>query len=95
MVELGLCRLSEVTRQRCLTLATTALDFPRLAKSLRSIATEIDLIRRRDAQADSAKLLAQLARTYALTKAIASNPHPDLIGQHRSQLNYLSQLLTQ
>ncbi|NJM49375.1 MAG: hypothetical protein HC860_27000 [Alkalinema sp. RU_4_3] len=92
IVELGLCRLSEATRQRCLTLASAALDLPRLAKSLRSIATEIDLLLRRDAQADSANLLAQLARTYALTDALATNPHPDLIGQHRSQYDNIGRL---
>ncbi len=86
MVSLGLSRLSGATADRLRTLAVSAhgVDLPRLERMLRALAEEAALFLARDAQADSATLLATAARIEALRIGLR-NPSPPFVGVHRSQ----------
>ncbi|MGO9471135.1 MAG: SWIM zinc finger family protein [Isosphaeraceae bacterium] len=86
MVSLGLSRLSASTEARLRTLAVSAhgVDLPRLERMLHTLADEVALTLRRDAQASSASLLATASRIEALRSALA-NPSSDLVGIHRSR----------
>ena len=94
MVSLGLARLSSATAQRLTTLAVSAhgVDLPRLEGMLKTLADEVQLALRRDAQSSSANLLAQLARIEALRIALAKNAAPALVGQHRTQYHDVGQI---
>jgi hypothetical protein len=93
-ISLGLARVSEATVQRLITLAVSAhgVDLPRLERMLKSLADELGLALRRDAQASSSNLLALAARVEALRTALVRNPAPALVGQHRSQYHDVGQL---
>ncbi len=84
LVALGLSRLSRASAERLRTLAISAhgVDLPRLERLLAGLAAEVELALARDAQADSASLLAQAARVEALRRGLARRPNPRLIGQH-------------
>ena len=86
LVVLGLSRLSRASAERLNTLAVSAhgVDLPRLERLLRGLATEVELTLARDAQADSASLLAQAARLEAARHGLSRRPTPHLVGQHRS-----------
>lgn len=86
MVALGLSRLSRASAERLRTLAVSAhgVDLPRLERLLAGLAAEVELALARDAQADSASLLAQAARVEALRHGLARRPSPHLIGQHKT-----------
>ena len=75
MVSLGLARLPAATARRLTTLAVSAhgVDLPRLERMLKSLADEVQLGLRRDAQSSSANLLAQAARVEALRTALAKS----------------------
>lgn len=94
MLSLGLTRLSGTTAQRLLTLAVSAhgVDLPRLERTLKSLADEVQLALRRDAQANSANLVAQAARVEALRTALMKNALPAFVGQHRSQYHEVGQI---
>ncbi len=94
MVSLGLARLSSATAQRLTTLAVSAhgVNLPRLEGMLKTLADEVQLALRRDAQSSSANLLAQLARIEALRIALAKNAAPALVGQHRTQYHDVGQI---
>jgi SWIM zinc finger len=94
MISLGLARVSEATVQRLVTLAVSAhgVDLPRLERMLKSLADELNLMLRRDAQASSSNLLALAARIEALRTALVRNPAPALVGQHRSQYHDVGQI---
>jgi hypothetical protein len=86
MVSLGLSRLSSSTeaRLRTLTVSAHGVDLPRLERMLHSLADEVALSLRGDAQASSPALLATASRIEALRSALAG-PSPDLVGVHRSR----------
>jgi len=86
MVCLGFSRLSTVTEQRLRTLAVSAhgVDLPRLEKSLRALADEVDFYLKRDAQAVTANMLWSASRIEALRVAL-KKPTPEIIGQHRTR----------
>lgn len=94
MFWLGLSRLSAATDQRLLTLAVSAhgVDLPRLERMLKSLADEVQLALRRDAQSNSANLVAQAARVEALRTALAKSASAALVGQHRSQYHDVGQI---
>jgi hypothetical protein len=87
LISLGLARVSAATVQRLITLAVSAhgVDLPRFERMLKSLADELDLALRRDAQANSSNLLALAARVEALRTGLVRNPAPALVGQHRTQ----------
>ncbi len=86
MVALGLSRLSRASAERLRTLAVSAhgVDLPRLERLLTGLAAEVELALGRDAQADSASLLAQAARVEALRRGLARRVSPHLVGQHKT-----------
>ncbi len=92
-ISVGLCHLSTAFDQRYTTLAVSAtgVNLPRLAKLLRSIAEDLQLISDRHAKANEARLFLTSARTYALCEAILNpilvnqTPPSYLIGWHRTQ----------
>ena len=94
IVSLGLARLSVASAQRLTTLAVSAhgVDLPRLERMLRSLANQIDLALRRDAQSSTTRLLAQLARTEALRLGLTKSQPVALVGQHRSQYFEVGQI---
>lgn len=94
IVSLGLARLSAATVQRVTTLAISAhgVDLPRLERMLKALAEEIDLVLRRDAQANSTNLLLSLSRANALASALESKPTSAVIGQHRTQYHEVGQI---
>ena len=94
MVSLGLARLSAATARRLTTLAVSAhgVDLPRLERMLKSLADEVQLGLRRDAQSSSANLLAQAARIEALRTALAKSASAALVGQHRTQYHDVGQI---
>src|SRR5262249_20678634 len=61
-------------------------------RMLKSLADELNLVLRRDAQASSSNLLALAARVEALRTALVRNPMPALVGQHRSQYHDVGQI---
>ncbi len=94
MVSLGLARLWSATAERLTTLAVSAhgVDLPRLERMLKSLADEVKLALRCDAQSNSANLLALAARTEALRIGLVHNATPALVGQHRTQYHELGQI---
>lgn len=87
MIVLGLARLTSGTAQRLLTLAVSAhgVDLPRLENALKTLADEVQLALRRDAQANSTHFIAQAARLEALRTALSKSTAAELVGQHRTQ----------
>ena len=88
MVALGLSRLSQATADRLRTLAVSAhgVEFPRLELLLRSLAALSDQVLAREAQADSAVVMALAARVEALrARALA----PGDRSPHRSTQDHL------
>ncbi len=94
IVSLGLARLSLATANRLTTLAVSAhgVDLPRLERMLKSLADEIHLALRRDAQSSTARLLTQVARIEALRLGLATSQSAALVGQHRSQYFEVGQI---
>jgi hypothetical protein len=94
IVALGLSRLSPATAQRLITLAVSAhgVDLPRLERALKSLADEIQLAQRRDAQASATNLLTQAASLEALRAALETHASPLLVGEHRTQYHDVGQL---
>jgi hypothetical protein len=94
VVSLGLARLSPAVAERLTTLAISAhgVDLPRLERMLKSLASEVQLALRRDAQSSTANLLAQAARVEALRTALLKNATPPLVGQHRTQYHEVGQI---
>ncbi len=94
MVSLGLARLSSATEQRLTTLAISAhgVDLPRLERMLKTLADDVQLALRRDAQSSSANLLAQAARVEALRTALTKSAAAALVGQHRTQYHDVGQI---
>ena len=86
LVVLGLSRLSRASAERLRTLAVSAhgVDLPRLEGLLRGLASQVELALTRDAQADSARLMAQAARVEALRHGLARRLAPHLVGQHKT-----------
>lgn len=87
MVSLGLARLSLATAARLTTLAVSAhgVDLPRLERMLKSLADEIHLALRRDAQTSAARLLSLAGRIEALRFGLINSQSASLVGQHRSR----------
>ena len=94
MLLLGLARLSAATAQRLMTLAVSAhgVDLPRLERMLKTLADEVQLALRRDAQSSSANLIAQAARVEALRTALMKSASAALVGRHRSQYHDVGQI---
>jgi hypothetical protein len=94
MISLGLARLSDATADRLTTLAVSAhgVDLPRLERTLKSLADEVRLALRRDAQSSTAAMLTQAARAHALRTALERGLTPALVGQHRTQYHDVGQL---
>jgi hypothetical protein len=94
MLSLGLARLSAATAQRLTTLAVSAhgVDLPRMERMLKTLADEVQLALRRDAQSSSANLVAQAARIEALRTALEKNASAALVGQHRTQYHEVGQI---
>jgi hypothetical protein len=99
-VGMGICNLSNAVQQRftSLSVAATGANLPRLAKVLRGIADEIDLLAKRSAQADEGRLLLELARADAIANATLQTllakriPPISLVGQHRSKYEEVGDL---
>ncbi|AFY71510.1 hypothetical protein Pse7367_3269 [Thalassoporum mexicanum PCC 7367] len=99
-VGMGVCNLSNAVQQRFISqsVAATAANLPRLAKALRGIADEINLLATRSAQADEGRLFWELAQTNAIASAtlelLAKNEVPpiSLVGQHRSKYEEIGNL---
>ena len=91
MVALGLERVSEATQNRLKTLAVSAhgVDLPRLERTLNALATQTELLLKRDAQGDAARVLQIAALTWALASALA-RPTPALVGVHRTKYDQVS-----
>ena len=98
MLTLGLVRLSEATVLRLQTLAVSAhgVDLPRLERMIHTLADDIKLQLKRDAQAAVSRLLASASRIDALRRALRNRlfgqaagndltPLADLVGEHRSR----------
>lgn len=88
-LSIGLSRLSSANQQRWATLAVSALgvNLPRLALVLRGVSDEAALALARDARADLGRMLARMARAYALCTALqkgGDTPRADLVGWHRT-----------
>ena len=94
LIALGLPRLSTATVGRLTTLAVSAhgVDLPRLERDLKSLAEEIQLSLRRDAQSNSANLLLAAARCEALRTGLMYKPTAPLVGQHRTQYQEVGQI---
>ncbi len=94
MLSLGLARLSAATAQRLMTLAVSAhgVDLPRLERMLKTLADEVQLALRRDAQSNSANLIAQAARVEALRTALTKSASATLVGQHRTHYHDVGQI---
>jgi hypothetical protein len=94
MLSLGLTRLSAATAQRLMTLAVSAhgVDLPRLERMLKTLADEVQLALRRDAQANAANLITQAARVEALRTALTKSASSALVGRHRSQYHDVGQI---
>ncbi len=94
MMVLGLARLSSATAQRLLTLAVSAhgVDLPRMESALKTLADEVRLALRRDAQASSTNLVAQAARLEALRTALVNSTAAEFVGQHRTQYYEVGQI---
>jgi hypothetical protein len=94
MVVLGLSRLSRATEERLRTLAVSAhgVDLPRLKKQLNALGDEVALYLARDARAASASLLGTAARILALSRALAADPRPQLVGRHKSHYERVGDL---
>lgn len=87
---IGLSRLSKSNLERWRTLGVSAVGvhLPRLALVLRGISDEVSLLLMRDARAESARLLRQMAQAHALCTALArggESPRPDWVGSHRAR----------
>jgi hypothetical protein len=99
-VGMGVCNLSSVVQQRFISLSVSAsgANLPRLAKSLRAIADQIDLLAVRSAQADESRLFKELAKADAIANAtlqlVTNNrlPPVSLVGQHRSKYEEVGDL---
>jgi hypothetical protein len=94
LVSLGLSRQSRATAQRLTTLAVSAhgVDLPRLERTLKSLADELELALRRDAQASSTNILTQAALLEALRTALETNASALLVGEHRTDYHEVGQL---
>jgi len=94
MISTGLTRLSSATTERLTTLAVSAhgVDLPRLERTCKTLANEIQRSLQRDAQASSVRLLSPAARLEALRAALERNARPEFIGQHRSTYDDIGQL---
>lgn len=81
-VNTGICHLSDMSRNRFITLSVSAIgaNLPRLSQQLRTLADEIQMMLARNAQADSKRFLQLLAETYALATALKTSDRADLIG---------------
>jgi hypothetical protein len=91
-INIGICHLSESTRQRFATLAVSALglNLPRLSLTLRAIAEDLGLSISRDARADEGRLLLSASRAYALCTALENGAQSaDLIGRNRTHYEEL------
>jgi hypothetical protein len=87
-VEIGICHLSPLIRDRFSTLSISALgvNLPRLSLALRSLGEGVAL--GRDARADERAWLVAAARAYALCNALENadqQARVDLIGTHRTR----------
>jgi hypothetical protein len=96
-VDLGLPHLSDSHTERFLSLATVAegARLHRLSLALSRLSDRIDLALERHAQADSAVLLADLARTYALATALRDPrawSRVELIGEARTAYREIGEL---
>jgi len=89
MLDVGLSHLSAAFRQHLATLAVSSLgaNLPRLSLALKGLAGEVELLLRRDARADEARLFLSMARAGALCAALGDgNGAPaGLVGEHRGR----------
>ncbi len=90
MTATGLAHPSERMVQRLFTLSVsaTALNLPRLARLLRTLADDVSLILSRHANADTGRLFERLCVTHALAKALTAageRPPRSLVGSHRTE----------
>jgi hypothetical protein len=96
-LEIGLTHLTESFSERCVSLATLAAGakLHRLSLALTRISEHIELGLERHAQADSARLFAELARSHALVCALRdpeSWSRRDLLGEVRSEYDAVMDL---
>jgi hypothetical protein len=89
-VEIGICHLSPMIRDRFSTLSISALgvNLPRLALALGSLGEGVTLALARDARADERVWLLAAARTFALCCAlenVTESSRIDLTGTHRTR----------
>ncbi len=89
MAATGLAHPSERMVQRLFTqsVSATALNLPRLARLLRTLADDVSLIMSRHANADTGRLFERLCVTHALAKALTAageRPPKSLVGSHRT-----------
>ncbi len=81
-VSAGICHLSDVSRQRFVTLSVSAtgVNLPRLSQQLHALADELQLLLARNARADSRRFFQLLVETYALATALKTSSQPELVG---------------
>lgn len=96
MTRTGLAHPSDRMVQRLFTLSVSATGahLPRLSRSLRAIADEVELLLSRDAQGNSDRLFDQLCLVHALTTALGATDRPslDLVGRHRTEYEVVGDL---
>lgn len=81
-VSAGICHLSDMSRQRFITLSVsaTAANLPRLSQQLHALADELQMQLARDARADSKRFFQLLVETYALAAALKTSSQAELVG---------------
>jgi hypothetical protein len=94
LITLGLARHSAASASRLTTLAISAhgVDLPRLERMLKSLADEIQLSLRRNAQSSSDNILLAAARCEALRVGLLARPTAALVGQHRTTYQEVGQI---
>lgn len=98
MVSTGIAHPSQrlIERLQTLSVSATGVHLPRLSRLVRAISSEVSLILRRDAAADTARLLERIALTNALTLALlkgGDQPRIELAGRHRTEYDPVGDLM--
>ena len=89
-VATGLAHPSDRLVERLLTLSVSAtgVNLPKLARQLRDLADEIELVLARDAKSDTARVAERVASTHSLVRALGQageRPPAELTGRHRTE----------
>ena len=85
----GLSHVGPASAERFATLATSAegTNLPRIARILKTVADELNLLATKHGRADAERALASMAEAYALATALeqaGQKPPAHLVGEHRT-----------